>query len=302
MTDFRVLHVDDDEDLLEVISRILEAKKDITVTTRTGADGALDYLRDCDYDVDCVVADYGMPGKNGIDLLREVREDCPNLPFILFTSKGSEEVASEAISAGVTDYIQKGGGDAQYDVLANRIRNYAEKYWREKDLEKSEEYRLKLYELTSSTELDSQDKVRKILQLGAERNGVENGYLTYIERETGRYEIVEVNGSHIHHQRGKVFDLSETYCRKIIDSDEILGFHNLVEQGWDGDPAQEKFDFGCYLGSKILVDDELYGTVCFADETPRDREFSHPEKAFVELVGRWLSYELQRTGGVEFAT
>jgi DNA-binding response OmpR family regulator len=60
---------------------------------------------------------------SGIELLETVRETYPDLPFVLFTETGSEEVASEAISAGVTDYLQKGGGSEQYALLANRIEN-----------------------------------------------------------------------------------------------------------------------------------------------------------------------------------
>jgi PAS domain S-box-containing protein len=58
--------------------------------------------------------------------LQAVRADHPDLPFILFTGKGSEEIASEAISAGVTDYLQKGGGFDRYEMLANRIENAVE--------------------------------------------------------------------------------------------------------------------------------------------------------------------------------
>lgn len=64
-----------------------------------------------------------MPGMNGIEFLESVRAIDEDLPFILFTGKGSEEVASEAISAGVTDYLQKQSGTDQYTILANRITN-----------------------------------------------------------------------------------------------------------------------------------------------------------------------------------
>ncbi|QCC48787.1 response regulator [Halobellus limi] len=67
-----------------------------------------------------------MPATDGIEFLEAVREDHPELPFILYTGKGSEEVASDAISAGVTDYLQKGTGSEQYELLANRIRNAVE--------------------------------------------------------------------------------------------------------------------------------------------------------------------------------
>lgn len=52
-----------------------------------------------------------------------IRQHYPDLPFILFTGRGSEEIASDAIAVGVTDYLQKGTGTDQYEVLANRIEN-----------------------------------------------------------------------------------------------------------------------------------------------------------------------------------
>ncbi|MFC7028796.1 response regulator [Halomicroarcula sp. GCM10025710] len=83
---------------------------------------------------DCVVSDYDLPGQNGIVFLRTVREQFPDLPFILYTGKGSEEVAMEAISAGVTDYLQKESGTDQYTVLANRITNAVESHRSEQKL------------------------------------------------------------------------------------------------------------------------------------------------------------------------
>jgi|AntDeeMetagen192_2_1112575.scaffolds.fasta_scaffold04748_2 PAS domain S-box-containing protein len=116
-----VLLVDDDPDLGAVTSMHLERQDDAFETQFTdSAAEALDFL---DGDVDCIVSDYEMPERDGLDLLREVREYDATLPFVLFTGRGSEEIASEAISAGVTDYLQKGSGTDQYAVLANRIRN-----------------------------------------------------------------------------------------------------------------------------------------------------------------------------------
>ncbi|MFB6311944.1 MAG: PAS domain S-box protein, partial [Salinirussus sp.] len=65
---------------------------------------------------------------DGLEFLETVRDEHPELPFILFTGQGSEEVASDAITAGATDYLQKGSGTDQYELLANRIVNAVEKY------------------------------------------------------------------------------------------------------------------------------------------------------------------------------
>ena len=121
-----ILHVDDDRDFAELTASFLKRDDDrFSIEIETHADTALDALTDGRFD--CVISDYDMPNQNGIQFLEAVREDYPELPFILFTGKGSEAVASEAISAGVTDYLQKESGTEQYTVLANRIRNSVER-------------------------------------------------------------------------------------------------------------------------------------------------------------------------------
>jgi PAS domain S-box-containing protein len=118
MSEVRVLHVDDDESLLELASAMLE-RRGFDVVTATGVERALDVL-DSEA-IDCVVSDYQMPGPNGLEFLELVREADPALPFVLFTGKGSEEVASDAIAAGVTDYLQKRTAPDQFEELADRI-------------------------------------------------------------------------------------------------------------------------------------------------------------------------------------
>ncbi|GGN86092.1 response regulator [Haloarcula pellucida] len=122
----RVLHVDDNPQIGDLIETFLERVNDeFCVVSETSAVAALDRLRE--ESVDCVVSDYQMPNTDGLELLEIVREQYPDLPFILFTGHGSEEIASEAIQAGVTDYMQKGTGTDQYEVLANRVENAVEK-------------------------------------------------------------------------------------------------------------------------------------------------------------------------------
>ena len=138
-----VLHVDDDADITELTAAYLEREDDrIAVETATSADAGLARLEETT--VDCVVSDYDMPGRDGIAFLEAVRERYPDLPFILYTGKGGEEVASEAISAGVTDYLQKETGNSQYAVLANRVANAVERYRSRRALEESQE-RLSLF-------------------------------------------------------------------------------------------------------------------------------------------------------------
>jgi PAS domain S-box-containing protein len=120
----RTLYVDDDEELAKSTARLLEAEDDeLDVATAQSGSEALTYLETAT--VDCIVSDYKMDGMDGLDLLREVRRAYPDLPFLILTGKGSEAVASEAISAGATDYLRKRLGANQHTLLANRIKSYA---------------------------------------------------------------------------------------------------------------------------------------------------------------------------------
>ena len=121
-----VLHVDDDSDFTDLTRAFLEERDGrFIVRTATSASEGLQHVSD---DVDCIVSDYDMPGQNGVEFLKRVRQEYSELPFILFTGKGSELVASDAISAGVTDYLQKQPGTNQYTLLANRIANSVGSY------------------------------------------------------------------------------------------------------------------------------------------------------------------------------
>ncbi len=127
----RVLHVEDDPDLADLTRQFLHRETEdgaisFDIESVTDASEGTERLSDPEKEFDCVVSDYDMPGTNGIEFLKSVRDDYPALPFILFTGKGSEKVASDAISAGVTDYLQKGGSET-YEILANRIRNSVER-------------------------------------------------------------------------------------------------------------------------------------------------------------------------------
>lgn len=118
--EINVLHVDDEPDFARMVALNLEAESDrFQVQSTTDP---TDVARIVETEpVDCVLSDYYMDALDGIEVLKAVREVDPELPFILFTDTGSESVASEAISAGITDYVIKEVIKNQYELLATKI-------------------------------------------------------------------------------------------------------------------------------------------------------------------------------------
>lgn len=121
-TPIKILHVDDDPQFGDLVAKFLEREDDrITIVTESTVEAGLTQFQE--HDFDCIVTDYDLPYQDGLTFLETVRDSHPDIPFILFTGKGSEGIAGEAISAGVTDYLQKQAGTNQYAILANRITN-----------------------------------------------------------------------------------------------------------------------------------------------------------------------------------
>lgn len=128
-----IFHVDDEPDFADTVATFPE-KEDDRLVVETATNASLGRERLVDSDFDCIVWDYEMPGENGIEFLDAVRDEHPDLPFILCTGKGSENVASEGFSKGATDYLQKASGTDQDTLLANKVTNYVEKYRAERTM------------------------------------------------------------------------------------------------------------------------------------------------------------------------
>lgn len=121
----RMLHVDDEADQ-RVYTRLFLERADpyLQIESTSSADKALRMLQNEDFD--CVVSDYRMPGMDGIELARILRESS-DIPFFILTAWGSEEVAEAAIAAGVNGYLRRRQDPSYYQVLAKQIRRAVKK-------------------------------------------------------------------------------------------------------------------------------------------------------------------------------
>lgn len=121
-----VLYVDDEPSLLTIGKIYLERSRKFKVTTVASATEALSLLSRDWFDI--VVSDYEMPEMDGIEFLKVLRGQKNNIPFIIFTGRGREEVVIEALNEGADFYLQKGGDPAsQFTELIHKIQQAVEK-------------------------------------------------------------------------------------------------------------------------------------------------------------------------------
>jgi PAS domain S-box-containing protein len=133
---FSVLYVDDDPDLLNLGRIFLEQSGHFRVHTASSVEEALTRLRDDAYDG--IISDYQMPDVDGIEFLRQIRENYKDLPFVLFTGRGREEIVIEALNSGADFYLQKGGEPkSQFIELEYKIRTAIERKRVQNELKES---------------------------------------------------------------------------------------------------------------------------------------------------------------------
>jgi PAS domain S-box-containing protein len=132
-----VLYVDDEEVLLELGKLFLEKSGQFRVDTVTSVHEAFRLMKSSSYEA--IVSDYQMPDMDGIAFLKAIRAEFPDLPFIIFTGKGREEVVIEAFDNGADFYLQKGGKPTpQFLELGHKITAAVRRRQAEKALQESE--------------------------------------------------------------------------------------------------------------------------------------------------------------------
>lgn len=184
----RVLHVEDSVGDLELTRLFLKRKgyNNFKITPVLSAERALEMLERENFDV--ILSDYKMPGMNGLEFLEELRKKGNDIPFIIFTGKGEEKVAVEALNKGANRYINKDGSPAvSIEALAQHIQELVEERRKEKESSNVlpkllEQYkRIKDLEARDAYLIEHIDII--ISGLLADRSTDEDGYKIMSERD-----------------------------------------------------------------------------------------------------------------------
>jgi len=151
--------------------------------------------------------------------------------------------------------------------------------------------RERLYEVFADLDTDVETKVDRALQIGTEYFSLPLGFLTRID--DGKQEIVQAVGDHELIQPGETCPLEDAYCRRTVDVEGVLAVQDANDSSI-AERAIEVFDLGTYIGAKVVVDEDLYGTICFADEAERAQPFPEAEELFLELLATLVSTAIER--------
>ncbi len=247
-------------------------------------------------DIDCVITRHDPPEIDGVAVLSALREEYPELPVLI--AAGAVH-ADQVLDGSATGIVEMTDGEVHSGFVANQIESVVsrvrERQEYEAQLQASQETLRRLHQITSNPERLFNEQLHQLLGFGADVFGVDIAFLSHIDAESNDFEIVAAQGEHELIQAGLTSELSKTYCRRTIatETDSPYAVENAAEE-MGTDPAFEKFGLGCYMGARIDVNGELYGTLCFADENPHRSDFSEGEEALIEIMAQWLRQQLEQ--------
>lgn len=294
----RVLHVDDEQSFSELVATFLERENQrFTVETATDPSSGLEVLADTH--IDCIISDYDMPGQNGIDFLKTVREIDEDIPFILYTGKGSEEVASDAIVAGVSDYLQKKAGTEQYELLANRVCNAVDKSRATKraaNLDRARALTSKVNQML--TRATSRDEIEtSICEIFSESDPYLLAWIGGVDTETARVEPRTEAGP----ENGALAEISATVGRNNAHStpaetavrDQCVVVSQNLQAGDASSPWQQQaIECGCRVVAAVPLSygEESYGVLSVYADSPG--AFDEAEQELLAELGDDIAHAI----------
>ncbi|MEM7039417.1 MAG: response regulator, partial [Bacteroidota bacterium] len=143
----RILIIDDDEvDRMTVKRALRKAGIQAETDSADSIDAAWEVIRSKTFD--CVFLDYRLPGGDGLELLREFRQEGFQMPIIVVTSQGDEKIAVEVMKSGGTDYFPKSlmNPEGVSRVLRSAMRAHSAELERQRTARALEESQARLAE------------------------------------------------------------------------------------------------------------------------------------------------------------
>ncbi|SDF24905.1 GAF domain-containing sensor histidine kinase [Limimaricola pyoseonensis] len=156
-----------------------------------------------------------------------------------------------------------------------------------------ESYLGRLYYIAADPDKTFETKANELLEIGCAALGLSLGIISRVEGR--RYEVLHSHSrGDAPPEPGTAFNLSDTYCCHTLVAEDVTGFHHVGQSQIASHPCYANFGLESYIGTPLVVNGEVFGTLNFSAAEPRHVAFGAEECELVRFFGRWFSKEWER--------
>jgi len=152
-----------------------------------------------------------------------------------------------------------------------------------------------VYEIVSDDDWVLDDKINSVLEYIRQTLGTDLATLSRVEDEKYIFEALD-SSEEIGLEIGDSVSLEWTNCERVIASEETLVLDDIKRQAPEllEKQGNVEFNINSYLGAPVVSGENVYGTFCFYGSGSSREEFSKWEVTLVNVVSKWIGYELER--------
>lgn len=167
----------------------------------------------------------------------------------------------------------------------------------EQELQQSETMLRSFCEVTAAGPLYLNQRFEKMLAIGCQHFGLDFGFLAHVKSD--RYEIIAVQTPDNSIAVGDVLDVRQSYCREALQMSEPLCIEHASASDWCHHPGYTEFRIETYSGMRVMVNNNVYGILCFCSHVPSQKPFNAVDKELLKLMAQWIGNEIERYSATE---
>ncbi|MDO9118982.1 MAG: PAS domain S-box protein [Nitrospira sp.] len=172
------------------------------------------------------------------------------------------------------------------------MRDITDRKQAELALRDSEQAIRALQEATSAPGLTLDQRIHSVLELGCRRFQLPIGLMTKAEGD--QLIITHASDPDRRFAPGTHMPLCDTYCSATLTEAQPVAIEHAAQSSWRTHPGYEMLGMESYLGTRLIEEHNVFGTICFLGQPPHATPFTSAEKDFLLLMARWVSGELDR--------
>ncbi|MAU09141.1 MAG: hypothetical protein CL607_04910 [Anaerolineaceae bacterium] len=293
----KILVVDDGQDMLDfVVEHVLTPAGYSHVLAHDGREGLKMAVQ---HQPDLILLDFHMPRMNGAQLLEQLNRHNLDIPVILMTSKGSEDIAIEVYRLGVKDYVRKPFYPEEmleaieYALAETRLRREKEALT-QRVLKANQELQHRVQQLNTLYEVgknvtsisDMADLLPRIVQAASRICVAEEGQLSLIE-DGNLVCRAEINQT-LTHARPCSRQIDDPIARHVIQTEAAMLFGPEQLRKHPNKPIAMAY-------APLSIQGQIVGILSVANYTASSREFHAGDRELLEALSDYAAVAIQNS-------